>query len=258
MTKEEKQILKKAVDSNDGLISPASMINSYAGGNQRLVETLVSNGYLERVYQFKEGIHQATYSVIFYAVTEKGQMEFKPKITFLWFYFKNNIALWVGLFSILVGSISVILTGLSYTRTVAESEILNRPYLFVDSVNLEAESMDGIEKYKVIMKIRNEGNSVAVNSNTSVFVGSKRIGSSSASVVSPRDENTGWVFLSSASLNSIKGNASTGDSLMIRLSYEDLFKKSYCVESRYSVIKIDETLMLPMEGSKYCENENHD
>ena len=49
MNKNESEILKKSIDSKDGLLSPATLINSIAKRDQRSVENLVALGYLEEV-----------------------------------------------------------------------------------------------------------------------------------------------------------------------------------------------------------------
>lgn len=140
MTEKEKSILKKAVDSHEGQISPSTMINGYAEGNQGLVERLVSQGYLERVYQFREGLHQATYSIIFYAVTEKGLMQFASVPTRLWFNFKSQITLWIGIVSVVV-SVGAFISTLyfSHIQNVRQNEdyiLRNRPYLVMTNTEI--------------------------------------------------------------------------------------------------------------------------
>lgn len=134
MNKKERIVLKKAVDSHEGQISPANIINGYAEGDQGLVERLVGRGYLERIYQFREGLHQSTYSIIFYAVTEKGLMEFAQPVQRCIFWAKNNVALWVGVFSVMVGALSIIFAGLGYSNSV---QVLNRPYIAVNPTGLD-------------------------------------------------------------------------------------------------------------------------
>ena len=136
MNKKEKDILKKAVDSNEGQISPATMINSYAEGDQGIVERLVGSGYLERVYQFREGLHQATYSIIFYAVTEKGLMQFSTFPKKLWFNFRNQTAVYVGLLSVIISLAAFFSTLVfSYVQNNRENidfQLRNRPYLVIN------------------------------------------------------------------------------------------------------------------------------
>src|SRR5205823_1826437 len=117
-----------------------TMINGYADGDQGAVERLVSQGYLERVYQFREGLHQATYSIIFYAVTEKGLMYYAsfPKKT--WFNFKSQIILWVGIISMVVSICALISTvyfSLLQNKRDGEEFILrNRPYLVLTNTEI--------------------------------------------------------------------------------------------------------------------------
>lgn len=137
MPKKESDILKKAVEDKDGQISPAIMINVYAGGDQAAVERLVSQGLIERVYKFEEG-ERSTYSIIFYTVTEKGYMCFAPFKERLWFNFRSQTTLWVGLVSIIV-SIAALGTTVyfSYLQNLRENQdfiMRSRPYLVVSDV----------------------------------------------------------------------------------------------------------------------------
>lgn len=138
MTKKEKEVLEKAVKSSEGFISPASMINSYAKGDHALVERLVSLGYLERVYQFKEGLNNATYSIIFYSVTEKGLIEFEPFHKKILFNIKSQITFYVGITSIVVSILALLMTIIfSYKQNLRENldhTLRNRPYLVTEGI----------------------------------------------------------------------------------------------------------------------------
>jgi len=50
------------------------------------------------------------------------------------FWAKNNVALWVGISSVLIGATSIWFTGLDYRDSI---KIVNRPYLAVDTVGLD-------------------------------------------------------------------------------------------------------------------------
>ena len=87
MTEDEKTVLRKAINSSDGLLSPATIINSCAEGRRQIVEKLVSFRYLEMV---PEEIH--TGKVInFYRVTENGFAVFYPTHKKAWHLIKNDI-----------------------------------------------------------------------------------------------------------------------------------------------------------------------
>lgn len=159
MIEKERNILKKAIDSNEGLISPATMINSYAHGDQRSVEILVSRKYLERVYEFKEGTHGATYSIIFYTVTEKGLIQFDHFAKRLWFNFKNHITIWVGIFSIFFGITSLIFVYLNNQTTQNDIQTRNRPYIGMEKVDRDQTKEGLISKIFLI----NTGNIPANN-----------------------------------------------------------------------------------------------
>lgn len=85
MNKKEKIILKKAVKYHQGLLSPAIMINSLAERDQKSVEVLVVNKYLEEVPREHNG------EVInFYRVTAKG---YARNNIFKWFWYKGGALL---------------------------------------------------------------------------------------------------------------------------------------------------------------------
>jgi len=100
MNKKEKEVLKKAMESNDGLISPAVMINSYAGCRRKIPENLVSLGYLEIV---PEEINTGKI-INFYRVTEKGFAVFYPLHKKIWHTLKGDIR------TIVVAVITTIIT----------------------------------------------------------------------------------------------------------------------------------------------------
>lgn len=83
----EKEILRKAIESNEGLISPATMINSYARGKRRPVENLVAMGYLEHV---PEQINTGKL-INFYRVTEFGLATSYPLPKKIWHLIKGDI-----------------------------------------------------------------------------------------------------------------------------------------------------------------------
>lgn len=108
MTTEEKEILKKAIQSRKGLISPADMINSFAQHDRGMVENLVARGYLEMVSE----VIATGKPINFYRVTELGLVQFEPFYTKLWFWFRGDIrtitvsavtAIVVALITILLG-----------------------------------------------------------------------------------------------------------------------------------------------------------
>ena len=100
MKKEEKEVLKKAVDSIEGLLSPSTIINSYAGQKRGLVEKLVSLGCLEMI---PEEIRTGS-TINFYRVTEKGYSIFYPIYKKLWFWFRGDVK------TIIIAVITAIIT----------------------------------------------------------------------------------------------------------------------------------------------------
>lgn len=99
MRKEDKNILRQAVQSGEGLLSPSIMINSFAQQNRGKVEQLVARGYLEMV---PERIHTDRV-VNFYRVTEKGLVQFDPWPAKLWFWFRGDVR------SVIVSAITAVL-----------------------------------------------------------------------------------------------------------------------------------------------------
>lgn len=111
MTIKEKDILKQLVESADGVLLPADFINGIAKRDRRTVENLVSKGYVEEVPVDKEGL-RGTYKINFYRATEKGLMEFSHFLTKMWYKFKTQVPLWVGVFSIVVGISSIVISSM--------------------------------------------------------------------------------------------------------------------------------------------------
>ncbi len=105
MKEEEKKVLEKAIKSNDGLLSPATMINSFSGGNRSVPENLVALGYLEIV---PEEIGTGT-TINFYRVTEKGFSVFYPIYKRLWYYFSGDLR------TIIVSVITALITTIIIT-----------------------------------------------------------------------------------------------------------------------------------------------
>jgi len=104
MNKDEKEILKKAIKSNEGLISPANMINSYAGGIRRLPERLVSLGYFEMV---PEEISTGTV-INFYRVTEKGFAVFYPLHKKVWYTLKGDVR--ITIVAVIISILTTLIT----------------------------------------------------------------------------------------------------------------------------------------------------
>ncbi|GEM_PF-1330109 len=140
MLPEDKKLLKKAVESKEGLISPATMINSFAQGERWRVEKLVVEGYLEIV---PEEIRTGTI-INFYRVRSRGFNQFAPLFKRVWFNFKENQTLYVAVASILFGLASSLIS-LSAVQNSKETNIIseqpflnftdinNNPYKFINS-----------------------------------------------------------------------------------------------------------------------------
>jgi len=136
LSRQEKELLKKALLYNKGQLSPVDIITGCANGDEKVVERLVSKGYIERVYHFKEGI-KSTYSITFYTITEKGMVACESILPRLKYYFKANLALIVGIVSIILGIFS---GGISYvaTKSAMEANVINAgPYIDISDVSLQ-------------------------------------------------------------------------------------------------------------------------
>ncbi len=212
MTNKEKNILKKAVESNEGQISPATMINSYAGGDQGAVERLVSSGYLERVYQLHEGLHGATYSIIFYAVTEKGVVYFSPLYKRIWHSFTSQTAIYVGVAAIFFGLISAFTSwqavSIAYrteSRGVLHDAISNKPHLQIAFFFNE----DGAG-----YKIRSDGMGPAIEKWGSVRVDGQYMGSWDEVIKAlnfPTEQPGGYRFTNFGADTMLPPNGDVGD-----------------------------------------------
>jgi len=87
----EKKILQEAISRDNGLFSPADMINGIAKRDRKSVENLVVRGYLEEVPVDKTGLQGNTYTLQFYRVTEKGLNVFEPWHKKLWFMMRGDV-----------------------------------------------------------------------------------------------------------------------------------------------------------------------
>lgn len=101
MNKKENEILKKMLERNDGLFSPATLINSLSSGDRRSVESLVSQGYIQTVFEIKEGRTGGSYSLISYSLTEKGLVHGRNIFHRLAYTFTKNITLILAIVSII-------------------------------------------------------------------------------------------------------------------------------------------------------------
>jgi len=175
ITKKEKKILEELVKNSEGLLSPATFISSIAKHDKRAVENLVIMGYVEEVPQHKPGLTPgSTYVLNFYRATQKGIMLFAPLHKRAWFEFKNNVALYIGIISIVCSTITIILyfntldiSREEVERANKEFQLRMRPYLVVDSIDADFNEDNKSAKYT--MHIKNVGTLPAKIVEKSVF-----------------------------------------------------------------------------------------
>jgi hypothetical protein len=158
MNANEKKILKALVEHPSGLLSPADFINGVAAHDKRAVANLVSEGYVEEVPQEIGGGHHGSYSLNFYRATKEGLMQFAPRYRKIWYDFKNEIALYVGIFSIILGLVgftsNVIFSYIQNARSNEDFQLRNRPYLVISHVDKVAK-LNNTTQY--IFHIKNVG-----------------------------------------------------------------------------------------------------
>lgn len=231
MTEKEKLVLRKAIDSKQGQLSPVDMISGCAGGDQGAVEALVSKGYLERIYQFREGLHNATYSIIFYAVTEKGYVVFAPTLNRIWFNFKAQTAVWVGLISVIV-SIGALVSTLyfGYKQNQRDSEefvLRNRPYLVLTTT--EAVNLILGRSADFRATIKNAGAFPALITRSAIACGDEIPTNSQSKTVIANGEHMTFVF-------SIASNLGAGGTCRLLFSYVTVgLSKDKVYDSQYDV-----------------------
>ncbi len=257
MSPKEKEILKEAVNHVDGLLSPATLINGIAKQDRRSVENLVSGGYLEEVAQDVNHLRGNTYSLNFYRTTEKGRIVFESFYKRWWFNFRTQTALWVGVFTIIIGTASIFFTGISYLNSTKEDAILNRPYVFIDDSTIErlAEADD---RYKIILEIKNEGNSIALNSKIKIFDGDTEVISSEKfqgrTIYSPHESVELWIIRAADRIALLNRESGPVNQLTIQIYYEDAEKRPYCIESKHSITAFDTTYKLATDDMNDCNN----
>ncbi len=156
MNKKESEILKKMLERNDGLFSPATLINSLSSGDRRSVESLVSQGYIQTVFEIKEGHTGGSYSLISYSLTEKGLVYGKSVFHRLAYTFTKNITLILAIFSIVSAAFSSVAAYYAIDNAFQARWIANldpRVTLDVD-LNLKRNELNEIPPH---FKIKNWG-----------------------------------------------------------------------------------------------------
>lgn len=159
MNKKEKNILQKLVEHKEGILSPADFVNGVAQRDRRAVDNLIARGYVEEVPQDMNG-GIGTYSINFYRATEKGIMQFAPWHEKGWYNFKEQTPLWVGIFSIVLGILTI---------TISSIVAFGVPYY--ESVSRQHDEIEVIYKNLITNEdilISNSNNSRYLSTATSV------------------------------------------------------------------------------------------
>lgn len=91
MNKNERVILKELVGWHEGELSPATLINGIAKGDEKSVQNLKSKGYIDTVPHPHRDLNGNYYDVPFYFATAKGLVEFEPWYKKIWFSFKRDL-----------------------------------------------------------------------------------------------------------------------------------------------------------------------
>lgn len=135
MTKKEKDILIKAHKAAQNEFSPADLVNGIAGHDQKSVDNLVIKGYFEEIprdgYSHLDG---TPYTINFYRFTEKGLAYFFWHKR-IFYKIKTNIAIFVGISSIILGIASLALVYQSNQITLNDVLTRNRPYIGMERID---------------------------------------------------------------------------------------------------------------------------
>ena len=91
MDANEKRILKALVEHPKGELSPADFINGIALRDERAVQHLKSQGYIDTTPHQNRDVRGNYYDVLFYHATHKGLAEFYPWHEKFWFAIKGDI-----------------------------------------------------------------------------------------------------------------------------------------------------------------------
>lgn len=91
MNTKEKIILKKAIESKEGLLSGATLINVIASRERQSVENLVVGKYLEEVPRELRDNNRGSYIETFYRVTAKGLAIFSPWYVKCWSWLQHDV-----------------------------------------------------------------------------------------------------------------------------------------------------------------------
>lgn len=90
MRKEEKELLKKLVESNEGLLS---VLEFAYGSNRKIAQKLTTMGYVEE-FLFK--------NIPSYRATKRGHLVFEPIWIRAWTFFTNDISKILSIIAIII------------------------------------------------------------------------------------------------------------------------------------------------------------
>ena len=94
-------------DHPRGLLSQSELINILPEGNTKISHSLITSGFIEEVTRVEKA---RQIEITYYRLTEKGRSVFAPWRKKVWFNFKTETSLWVGIFSIVFGIFSLFIS----------------------------------------------------------------------------------------------------------------------------------------------------
>jgi len=257
MNKKEFSILKVVVENKTSPLDPDDLVSIIAEGDKRAVENLIINGFIEEVPRDVAGPRGVRRVVNFYRATEKGLVRFKPFYERWYFSFKTQTAVWIAIFTIFISISGVIFTALTYQDALEENALLNRPYLFIDEASIEEIMNNEVTMHRVTLDVKNAGDSAALHSKMIVSIADEEILPSKifseGHIFNPESNTKIWITLNQKSIESIRRSVGNSTQLSIRFFYEDALKNKYCIESKHSIVTVDDTLKLATDESYQCD-----
>ena len=262
MTIEEKEILA-FIDKSSHPVDISEIRGVFKEFEVQTINNLTTQGYIEElervgtVYSI-EGKEDFTYVV--YRVKEKGHAKLKGHLHWAWFNFSTNSAPWIGIATILFGSISLLLNSISLNSNIEASKneteayrMLNRPYIYFGLT--PTEELQNIEQNKLVFYVFNAGRLPGYKTRIQVQSENKEL----SNVYS--DEFTGYVIAPNDKLRmSVQLDATSTDifmkeDLIVKITYIGPDNSNYCALARGVLFIFEGKLALLADETNDCSED---
>ncbi len=145
-------------------------------------------------------------------------------------------------------------TSLINQQSIELAKDVNRPYLFVDKVDLKPLLNDEYD-YKLTLTIKNAGPIPALVTNYAIDFAGEPLNfydGQQTHLYGPGDEGGLSLFINKDKVLTIKNDTDPRKYLNIKTKYQDSKGNSYCIESRYSSVIVGGTYKINSVSSNEC------